>query len=216
MRPTLLFFLVLLAAPALAQEVELFTDRGETYVRAGTDQGLQRGSAVTVVAKGGKKLGTATVMETWAALSRVNLDEAARADKTPSKYVSFAPAKAAAPEPVAPPPPPPPADADGKRKPLPSPPPPEANAAPQGLKGFAKYGGAGPWTALQVFNENTFDWTSCTITMLPMKASYRMKFLRAGDHEMIGRSNFTNRDYEGDPTSFRAECQQGQATLPIR
>ena len=67
-----------------------------------------------------------------------------------------------------------------------------------------------------MFNENGFDWTGCTVTMLPMKASYQMKYLRAGDHEMIGRSNFSDRDFEGDPKSVRMECQQGQATLPIR
>ncbi len=196
MRSALL--VVLLAVPAFAEEFEVFVDRGDTYVRAGSDQGLQRGVAVTVVAKGGKKLGSATVMETWPALARISLDEAARSDKSASKYVSLAAAAAKAAEPVAPPPPPPPPAAGGA------------------LKGFAKYGGAGPWTALQVFNENGFDWNGCTITMLPVNASYQLKYLQAGDHELIGRSNFTNRDFEGDPTSVRVKCKEGEGTLPIR
>ena len=204
MRSTLLLLVV--AAPASAEDFEIFVDRGETYVRAGSDHGVQRGTAVTVVAKGGKKLGTATVMETWPALARVSLDEAARGDKSASKYVSLG----RAPEPSAPPPPPPQGE---KRKPLPS----SSTVGDIGvLKGYARYGGAGPWTALQVFNENDFDWTQCTVTMQPMNASYEMKFLRAGDHELIGRSNFTNRDFDGDPTSVRMKCMQGQATLPIR
>src|SRR5438132_14177317 len=96
-----LSLLLLLAAPALAQEIEIFVDRNETYVRAGADLGLQRGASLDVVAgKGGKKIGAATVMETWPSLARVNLDEPARTDKAPKKYVTLQ--KAAA-EPTAPP-----------------------------------------------------------------------------------------------------------------
>src|SRR4051812_19562061 len=91
-----LFLLALcIALPCLADEVEVFTDRGETYVRAGTDLGLQRGVALDIVAgKGGKKIGTAMIMEVWPALARVNLDDPARGDKAPKKYATVG-AKAA-------------------------------------------------------------------------------------------------------------------------
>ena len=206
MRLTVSVLLLLLAAPALADDgVELFIDKGDTYIRAGSDSGLQRGTALEVVAKGGKRIGSAVVMEVWPSLARVNLYEAARADKSASKYVTLSKAPAAPAAPSAPPPPPP------------APPPPaQKPAAPAALKGFAKYGGAGPWTALQVFNENDYDWTNCTVTMMPMNSSYFMKYLRAGDHEMIGRGNFSNRDYSGDPTSVRMKCAQGEGTIPVR
>lgn len=194
---TLTLCILIGAVPALADDgVELFVDKGETFIRAGSDAGLQRGAALPVVAKGGKRIGTATVLEVWPALSRVSLDEASRADKTPAKYVTLA-AKAEAPPPAAP------------AQPVAPPP-------PTGLRGFAKYGWAGPWTVLQVFNENTYDWTDCTVTMMPMSSSYQMKFLQAGDHEMISRSNFSKRDFDGDPTSVKLKCTQGEGTIPVR
>ncbi|MBL8956779.1 MAG: hypothetical protein JNK82_38755, partial [Myxococcaceae bacterium] len=175
------------------------------YLRAGSDSGLSRGSAVTVVTKDGKKVGTAMVMETWPQLSRVSLDEAAKADKTPNKYVSLTPKDAPPPPPAVAPPPPPPAAADDKP------------AAPSGpLKGYARYWGAGPWTVLQVFNENEFDWHDCKVTMVPMNATYRMKILRAGDHEAIGKSNFSRTDFSDNPSSVSLGCKEGPATLQMR
>src|SRR5439155_12986465 len=95
--------------------------------------------------------------------------------------------KAAA-EPAAPPPPPP-AAAEPKRRvagadvaPPPPPPPPPQQVA---LKGRAVYGGAGPWTAAQVVNESHVDWHDCTVTLMPMRAIYRLAFLKAEDHELI-------------------------------
>ena len=203
---------LLMAASALADDAELFLDRGETYVRAGSEQGLTRGTSVTVVAKGGKKIGTGTVMEVWPSLARVNLDQAASNDKTAAKYVSLGEKPAAAPSPppaaptgaVAAPPPPPPPAAEA-RKP----------AAGNALHGRATYGGAGPWTALQVFNNGSVDWHDCTVTMLPMNASYSLKGLRANDHELIGRSNFSNNEFSGDPTSARVTCREGVGDFPI-
>ena len=150
MRTTLMVLVLAVARTAFAEDAELFVDRGETFIRAGSDQGLQRGVAIDVLAgKGGKKVGSATVMEVWPSLARVNLDEGARTDKTPVKYATLGAAKAQ--PPVAPtPPPPPPANANN-RKPLGDPPPPPPPARGE-LKGRAVYGGAGPWTALQVIN----------------------------------------------------------------
>ena len=191
----------------LAQEVELFTDKGETYVRAGSDSGLSRGTALTVVTKDGKKLGSVMVMETWPQLARVSLDEAARADKTPNKYVSL-PNKAPPPPPAAAPPPPPPPAATDK--------PAEKAEAGGPLKGYARYWGAGPWTVLQVFNENEFNWHDCKVTMVPMIATYRMPLLRAGDHEAIGKSNFSRTDFSDNPSSVSLSCKEGPATLQMR
>jgi hypothetical protein len=208
---TLLFAALLLSAPCLAEDIELFTDRGETYVRAGEGSGLQRGVSIDVVTKAGKKIGTAMVMETWPALARVNLDEAARTEKSAVKYAVVVAPKPPAPSPP-PPPPSSPAPTSDKRTPLG---PPSAGPQPGGLKGRAVYGGAGPWTALQVINESDIDWTQCRITLVPMKSSYNLLVLHARDHELIGRSNFTNPDFSGDPTSAQVICREGSAMFPL-
>ncbi len=73
--------LVLAAGP----DAELFRDRGDVFVRAGTVQGLKVGAQVPVM---GVRIGNtdeyrtaghATVLEVWAALSRVSLDAGAQA-----------------------------------------------------------------------------------------------------------------------------------------
>jgi len=87
---------------------------------------------------------------------------------------------------------------------------------PVGLRGYAKYGGGGLWYALQVFNENTYDWTDCTVTMMPMGSSYQLKYLQAGDHEMIAKSNFSKTDFSGEPTSVKLKCTQGEGTISVR
>jgi hypothetical protein len=61
-----------------AAALELFEDRGSTYVRAGSAEGLQVGSALEVLPQG-----SGTVMEVWAHLARVNLDPAALANPPP-------------------------------------------------------------------------------------------------------------------------------------
>lgn len=209
---------VVLSAPCWADDVEVFVDRGETFVRAGSDAGLQRGTSVVVVGKGGKRLGTATVMETWPALARVSLDEAARGDKSPVKYVTVGATRspAVAPPPPSPPPPPPPPSSPGAvRRPLPSATGTAAETTGSVLKGHATYGGAGRWTAIQLFNDSTIDWTECTLLLLPLESRYALAKLVAQDHELIARSNFDNPDFDREPTAVRVTCRQGEAKFPF-
>lgn len=83
----------LLSALALGQthvgkQLEIFIDQDQPYVSAGFAQGLKVGSQLTVT--GGpaigrstehKDIGTATVVEVWESLARLQLDAAANATK---------------------------------------------------------------------------------------------------------------------------------------
>ena len=78
------------------------------------------------------------------------------------------------------------------------------------LRGHATYKGAGPWMVLTVHNDESFDWTKCTVT-LPGGLTYNLNQLRAGDHESIALSNFTQQGPERDlpRESTTVRCTQG-------
>lgn len=200
---------------------EVFVDRSETYVRAGTAMGLDLGAMVTIwgdlipTTKERRRVGTATVMEIWPSLARINLDDAARADKTAKKFASFDAKRRAgvaavvSPPPPPPPPPPPSANLDGGRAPL------RDTAAPTSpagiLRGHATFKGAGPWMVLTLWNDESFDWSKCTVS-LPGGLNYTLNQLKAGDRESIALSNFAQqgperRDVPRDSVTVR--CGQG-------
>ncbi len=192
---------------------EVFVDRGETYVRAGTAMGLALGAQVTIwgeqipTTKERRRAGTATVMEVWPSLARINLDDSARADKTAKKFASFeGKARGNAPPPPPPAPPTPPA---------PPPAPPVVAAAPERLpngilRGHATFKGAGPWMVLTLWNDEVFDWTKCNVA-LPGGLVYTLNNLRAGDHDSIALSNFVQQGPQKDVPrdSVTVRCTQG-------
>jgi hypothetical protein len=49
-----------------------------------------------------------------------------------------------------------------------------------------------------------------------LRASYKLAFLRGEDHELIARSNFSNNDFSGDPTSVHVVCAEGSADFPLK
>ncbi len=207
---------VVVSASAFADEVELFIDHGDTFIRAGTDQGLQRGTTVVILAgKERKPVGNANIMEVWAQLSRVSLDEPARADKTPQKYAVVAGAKTA--QPVTPVPPPPaavPSPSPAPPPPAAVPPAPRAPATPEGaLLGHAVFRGAGRWKMLQLSNDNAFNWSQCQLTLMPNKQQYALPALRSQDHESIAWSNFSGDDRDKDPQWVWVRCAEGQVSL---
>ncbi len=205
----------LLGLAAFADEpYEVFLDRGETYVRAGTSQGLDLGAQVTIwgdliaTTTERRRAGTATVMEIWPSLARINLDEAARADKTAKKLASF---ESKRPKAAVPPPPPlPPSAAAPPVAPAAVPTTAQTRLPNNVLRGHAAYKGAGPWMVLTLWNDEQFDWNKCSVT-LPGGLTYTMKFLRAGDHESIALSNFVQqgaaKDVPKDSTTVR--CAEG-------
>lgn len=215
------------AAAGADEPYEIFLDRGETYMRAGTQMGLELGAMVTVwgdpipTTKERRRAGTATVMEIWPSLARINLDDAARNDKAAKKFASFEPKKRApVPAPSAPPPPPPAAapppaapapvaaaDAGVVKKPTALPP-----GTPPVIKGHATFKGAGPWMVLTLWNDEEVDWHNCSVS-LPGNLVYQLKFLRARDHESIALSNFVQSGPERDvpKDSVTVRCPHGAA-----
>ncbi len=196
---------------------EVFVDRAETYVRAGTANGLELGQQVTIwgdlipTTKERRRAGTGTVMEIWPSLARISLDDAARNDKAAKKFAAFEPKRRPG---TVPPPPLPPTQApaagpmDGGRAPMSG----EAPARlPNGvLRGHAAFRGAGPWMVLTLWNDETFEWTKCGLT-LPGGLTYTLPQLRAGDHESIALSNFVQQGPERDVPrdSVTVRCTQG-------
>lgn len=195
----------LCSVTGFAQPYELFVDRGDTFVRAGSAQGLELGATVTIwgdpipTTTERRRAGTGVVMELWSSLARVNLDDAAKADKTPKKFASF----------------------EGKAKPTPPPAPPAAAPAPSAppspppspgvLKGRGRYKGAGPWMVLTVWNDDANDWTRCTFTLGPGNLVYSHPRLKAGDHETVALSNFVQQGpaREGDQEWVSVRCAEG-------
>ena len=203
----------LAAAPA---EVELFTDRGELFVKLGTNAGLQVGAEVTILGdkigntEERRRIGAATVMEVWPTLARLALDDAAKADKAPKKFASLsAPAPAPKPEKAE--------KAEGK-KPLgsaPAVPPPPSPAAGGSLAGHATFGGAGPWKLLRLWNENDFSWSSCSLALMPGNRVYRLPKLKGHDVESVALSNFVWKgpELDIDHTSLDVHCAEGHANF---
>lgn len=213
MKRSLLLLLVLGAAKSFGGEtaVEIFTDKGDTFVRAGSEAGLQKGTVITVLGDliatttERRRIGTAVVMETWPTLSRISLDDTAKAASAAKKF-------GAVPGPVTkgaavPPPPPPPSPTPGAGKV-------DAPPAAGTLVGHATFKGAGPWMLLQLYNDGTVRWSDCVLE-LQANRFYNLRELKAQDHEAIALSNFVLRgpEFQGDASWVKVKCAQGASTF---
>jgi hypothetical protein len=206
---TLALALTLSAAPT---DYELFTDRGDVFMRAGTNAGLQVGSEVTILGdkiantEERRRIGVATVMEVWPTLSRLALDDAAKADKAAKKYASLGPV---------------PQKADAKPAPqakradpaVPPPPPPPPPAAGGALSGHATFGGAGPWKLMRLWNDGDFSWSNCSLALMPGNRVYNLSRLKGHDVESVGLSNFVWKGPELDVEHkwLDVKCTEGSA-----
>ncbi len=191
---------VVAVAPVLAGDpkpgvVELFVDKGDTFARAGTDQGLKVGAAVTVLGptigdtQERRRVGTATVLEVWESLSRVSLDAEASKESGP-KFLELGKGKAP--------------KAAGA---------PEDPAAKVGLKGRATLRGP----RLTLYNDSGSAWTECELR-LPSNRRYILKSLAAHDSEGIMLLRFAQdgvpRDLPAD--SVKVKCDQGEARFSLK
>ena len=63
---------------------------------------------------------------------------------------------------------------------------------------------------LTLFNDETFDWSKCSVT-LPGNLVYMLNQLKAGDHDSIALSNFVQQGPERDvkKDSVVVRCAQG-------
>jgi hypothetical protein len=204
------FALLASLVPALSfaadDVVEVFKDKGDIFIRGGTNKGVKVGTEVTILGdrigdtdeyrSGGK----ATVLEVWTSLARVSLDEDARKLKE-IKYAKITKAAAApkhanpanAPSTTA-------AAAAEAPKPVPT------------LKGRAELGGIGPAKRITLYNDSSFEWTQCDLR-LPNNKHYTLGNLRSGDQDGILVSRFTQDGVQFDKPldGLTVKCNEGTA-----
>lgn len=206
-------FLLLAVLAADPNAVEVFKDKGDLFVRAGTNRGLKVGTELTVL---GDRIGDteeyrtggkAIVLEVWETLARISPDEEARK----LKEIKFAKVKGAAPL-VAPR-----AEPAPKSRPAAAPKAEaEAEPAPTGptLKGHASFIGIGPAKRLTIHNDTDTLWTHCDLR-LPNNKHYVLDVLRPRDHDSISYPRFSQDGTELDrPLDWiLVKCDQGQVRL---
>jgi len=209
----LLVVVLLLAQPG---KVEVFADHDQTYVRAGTAQGLQIGQSLNVVSKDGKTIGTAVTLEVWEALARVKLDEPAEQFSGAKRaVVGKAPdAEEAAPEQVAPLKEE--ADDEAAQKPENDDDEDAAPVKPGELRGRASVIGVWQGKRITVENAGGTDWHHCRLR-LPDQRRYDLGDLAKHDAEHVmlfrfeGGNFFSVSDVPLD--SLQVKCDEGSAKL---
>lgn len=187
--------LVASPVPALAQEaakegpklVDLFVDRGDTFIRAGTAQGLKVGDSVPILgAKIGnteerRVVGSAAVLEVWKTIARVNLDAAARgAEGEKFAQVGAEPAR------------------------------------PTGLRGRASASGVAKLRRITIYNDSGTTWRNCDVR-LPNNKRYVLSQLAPRSSEGIMLFRFNQDGVERDlPTTYvDVKCSNGEARFPL-
>jgi len=212
----LLVVVLLLAQPG---KVEVFADRDQTYVRAGTAQGLQVGQSLPVVSKDGKSVGSAVTLEVWEALARVKLDEPAEHFSGPKRALVAKGPEADEPpaEQHAQPEEGDSDDATAQKTDAEE----EDDAAPVKpgeLRGRASV--IGVWQGKRITIENTSraDWHHCRLR-LPDQRRYELGDLAQHDtdHVMLfrfeGANFFSVSDVPLD--SIQVKCDEGSAKFPM-
>ena len=191
-----LLLLALLAADP--NVVEVFKDKGDMFLRAGTNKGLKVGSEVVIL---GEKIGDtdeyrtagkASVLEVWETLARISPDEEAK------KLKEIKVAKVGSSTPVA----------------AANPPPAQTAAPAGGLKGHAQIGGIGPAKRISIYNDSTVGWTNCEIR-LPNNKRYKFAAMKAGENDGIMIVKFAQDGIELDRPldSVSVRCDQGSSNF---
>ncbi|MFT3841226.1 MAG: hypothetical protein QM723_29810 [Myxococcaceae bacterium] len=205
---------------AQAGNVEVFSDRDETYVRAGATQGLQVGQSLNVTSKDGKAVGSAVTLEVWDALARVHLDESAqkfhgakrvllgKAEPVEAEQESAAPQAAAAAQlkdddDAAE------SEEEDDNKPV----------APGELRGHASAVGFWQGKRITIENASKTDWHHCKLR-LPDRRRYELGDLAHHDSEHVmlfrfegGDGLFSSSDKPLD--SIQVKCDEGMTKLKL-
>ncbi len=181
--------------PALAQDaakdgprlVDLFVDRGDTFIRAGSAQGLKVGDSVPILgAKIGnteerRVIGSAAVLEVWKTIARVNLDAGAKgAEGEKFAQVGAEPARAT------------------------------------GLRGRASASGVAKLRRITIYNDSGSTWRNCDVR-LPNNKRYVLSQLAPRSSEGIMLFRFNQDGVERDvPTTYvDVKCSNGEARFPL-
>ncbi len=207
---------------------EIFVDRGEHFLRAGTAEGLVVGARVQVVGPAhGKKrelIGEATAMEVWPHLARLALDPGV-GDPKEVLFGAFdpraRPVRAAA---VARDPSPPPAEPE-KQPPVAAAVVPEERPEPvkpepppvKALRGRAYWSGLGPLKRVNLQNSDSFEWTRCEVR-LPTNQRYVFDAIPAGESDgtLLRKFNQDGVERDVDIDRLTVKCVEGSASFAIR
>ncbi len=220
---TLVLALSSTAALAAGDTVEIFLDKQDVFIRAGTNKGLKVGSEVLVL---GERIGDtneyrvagrANVLEVFETIARVSLDPGAQKVKSPKLAKLQTSAKVERPVAVQPTltaPPPPPRD----------PPNPKAWSSDKDesvgqnglLQGIARKTGGWIGTRIIIKNTSNIRWNRCDVR-LPDNRHYRIDSLEAHEEDGIMLNKFTqdgvHRDVAVD--SVLVQCDEGVGKLPF-
>jgi hypothetical protein len=190
--------LVLAAAmplPALAQDaakagprlVDLFVDRGDTFIRAGSAQGIKVGDSVPILGdkigdtEERRVIGSAAVLEVWKTIARVSLDAKAKSVEG-EKFAQVG--------------------AETK--------------APTSLRGRASASGVAKLRRITVYNDSGVTWRNCDVR-LPNNKRYILTQLAPRSSEGIMLFRFNQDGVERDiPTTYvDVKCSNGEARFPL-
>jgi hypothetical protein len=212
------FALTLALAVSAGQVVDLFKDKGDMFIKAGSKQGLKVGDEVKVlgdpIGNTGeyRSAGSAVVMEVWGSLARVSLDEEAK-KHAEAKLVellggSASSAKSAKSAPAAKPE----ANvADAKAV--------EAAVPPVGgtLQGKAMIEGFGPMKQVVLTNNGKFDWTNCDLR-LPTNMKHHLPLIKANggyDTAVLPAFKQDGVVYDRPLDRIIVKCDQGSAVFSM-
>jgi hypothetical protein len=187
--------LVAMPLPALAQDaakdgpklVGLFVDRGDTFIRAGSAQGIKVGDSVPLLGdkigdtEERRVVGSAAVLEVWKTIARVNLDEKARSAEG-EKFAQVG--------------------ADTQ--------------VSSSLRGRASAAGVAKLRRITVYNDSGVTWRNCDVR-LPNNKRYVLSQLAPRSSEGIMLFRFNQDGVERDlPTTYvDVRCSNGEARFPL-
>lgn len=192
--------LVLVAAmplPALAQDaakdkdgpklVDLFVDRGDTFIRAGSAQGIKVGDSIPILGdkigntEERRVVGSAAVLEVWKTIARVNLDTGARSAEG-EKFAQVG--------------------SDTK--------------VSTSLRGRASASGVAKLRRITVYNDSGVTWRNCDVR-LPNNKRYILTQLapRSSEGIMLFRFNQDGVERDIPSTYVDVKCSNGEARFPL-
>ncbi|HZI13930.1 MAG TPA: hypothetical protein VE153_26415 [Myxococcus sp.] len=170
--------------------VGLFVDRGDTFIRAGTAQGIKVGDSVPILGdkigntEERRVVGSAAVLEVWRTIARVNLDEKARSTEG-EKFAQVGADTA-------------------------------TSKVSTSLRGRASASGVAKLRRITVYNDSGVTWRNCDVR-LPNNKRYILAQLAPRSSEGIMLFRFNQDGVERDiPTTYvDVRCSNGEARFPL-
>jgi head-tail adaptor len=190
--------LVAMPLPALAQDaakdgpklVDLFVDRGDTFIRAGSAQGIKVGDSIPILGdkigntEERRVVGSAAVLEVWKTIARVNLDAGARGAEG-EKFAQVGAETA-------------------------------TSKTSSSLRGRASASGVAKLRRITIYNDSGSTWRNCDVR-LPNNKRYILTQLAPRSSEGIMLFRFNQDGVERDlPTTYvDVRCSNGEARFPL-